>query len=431
MKIIKSCTITSFGGLNFILNELDKLGVDKILNRNLPKLPVQSKYSWKDIIYSLWSLFYCGADCAEDLNIHIRHAFKGNAYVKVPSPDRILNRLKELSEPKQECTTPRGDKVHEISFNNRLNKLNLTILKKLKLIAKRGNILDYDNTIIFTDKEEATMTYQRNLGFYPGVGMIGKNIVYIENRTGHSDAQTLQQDTLQRMFELLKSQNIDIEIFRADSASYQFTTLTTIGKNVNKFFIKARMNEAMSEAINQIKKWDEVIINGQTLYRGEAPFTPFEYVAKKAKQEDLLKTYRLIVTKEIREDGQLNLFTGEAYKYTAIITNDYDMDKDQVVCFYNQRGAAEKEFDVLKNDFGWNEIPFSKLHTNTVFLILTAICKNIYHLIINTFSKIFKYLSPSFRIKKFIFRFICRPAKWVSSGGIKRLKVYGDIGFKT
>lgn len=431
MKILNSSSVSSFGGLNFVLKELDDLGLDKVFHQHLPYLPVQSKFSWKDIIYSLWSLFYCGADCAEDLNIHIRQAFKDNPYIKVPSPDRVLNRLKELSEPALQSTTRRGNKVHYMSYNNRLNKLNLSILKRLRLISKNNNVLDYDNTIIFTDKADASFTYKGKLGYYPGIGIIGKNVVYVENRSGYSDAQTLQQDTLERMFKLLKTNKININAFRADSASYQFSTLVTVSKNVKKFYIKARMNESISEAINQIKQWEKVIIDDQALLRGETIFTPFEYVAKKSKQEHLLKSYRLIVTKEKRIDGQLNLFTGEAYKYSAIITNDEEMDKNQIVCFYNQRGAIEKEFDVLKNDFGWNHIPFSKLNSNTVFLMLTAICKNIYNLIITTFSRICKYLSPSFRIKKFIFRFICIPAKWISSGRMKKLKLYGDIGFKT
>jgi hypothetical protein len=38
------------------------------------------------------------------------------------------------------------------------------------------------------------------------------------------------------------------------------------------------------------------------------------------------------------------------------------------VFFYNARGGEEKEFDVVKNDFGWNKMPFSKMEQNAVFL---------------------------------------------------------------
>ena len=154
-------------------------------------------------------------------------------------------------------------------------------------------------------------------------------------------------------------------------------------------------------------------------------------MAKKEKKEDLLKTYRLVVTKEKRRDGQINLFTGEAFDYYGIITNDEKMSNGQIVNFYNQRGAREKEFDVLKNDFGWDKLPFSRLDYNAVYLIVTAMCRNVYSHIISRFSRIFKGLSPNFRIKKFIFRFVCIPAKWIRNSRSWKLRIYGYPSFKT
>ena len=127
----------------------------------------------------------------------------------------------------------------------------------------------------------------------------------------------------------------------------------------------------------------------------------------------------------------MNLFTGECYEYKAVMTNDFEMSDEQVVEFYNQRGKQEREFDILKNEFAWNKIPFSKLEQNTVFLYITAMCRNIYQYIICKFSKIFKHLSSHFRLKKFIFRFICIPAKWINTGRQLKLRIYGEIGYKT
>lgn len=138
-----------------------------------------------------------------------------------------------------------------------------------------------------------------------------------------------------------------------------------------------------------------------------------------------------MVTKVKRNDNQINAFTNEAFNYSAILTNDYNKSINDVVHFYNQRGAIEKEFDVLKNDFGWNNLSFSKLEQNTVFMIFTAMCRNLYHYIITLFSKRFKHLKANFRIKKIIFRFITIPAKWIKTSRQYKLKVYGDLHFKT
>lgn len=113
------------------------------------------------------------------------------------------------------------------------------------------------------------------------------------------------------------------------------------------------------------------------------------------------------------------------------MTNDLEMTDDEVVLFYNARGAEEREFDILKNDFGWDKMPFSKLEQNTVFLLIMAMCRNLYAHIIEKFSQKVKSLSPNFRIKKFIYRFICIPAKWVYSGRMTKLRLYGEIAFRT
>jgi len=431
MKVLNSFPISSFGGLNLVLRELDQLKTDSILHQHLPILPAQSKYTWKDLLYSFWSIFFCGGDCAEDLSMHLRPTFNGNPFIKVPSPDRVLERMKDLSQPSNIYTVPRGISQHEFSINLPLNRMNLSLLKRLSSIDSKKAVLDYDNTLLFAKKADAAMTYKKQFGYAPGVGIIGKNIVYVENRNGNSAAANLQEDTLERMFNLLEEQNINIDKFRADGASYKLSTLNVITRHANKFYIRANMSHSLDEAINQITHWEEVKYKDEIAYQGSVIFTPFEKIAGRRKQNDMVNPYRLVVTKINRIDGQYNLFTDEPCNYHAILTNDYVLSNKEVVDFYNLRGAIEKEFDVMKNDFGWNNMPFSCLANNTVFLILTAICRNIYQYIICSFSSLYKHLSPNFRIKKFIFRFICIPAKWIRTGRTMKLRLYGNLSFKT
>jgi hypothetical protein len=431
MKVINSLTATSFGGLNFVLKELSELGIDKLLDKELPKLSSQSKYTWKDIFYTYWSIPFCGGDCAEDISINLRHAFTKNPFVHSPSPDRLLNRLKELSVSSVQIDKYRSKVINEFSINDALNRLNVKLLKKLLPAQNRVDVLDYDNTFVYTEKADAKNTFTGGRGYCPGVGTIGNNIVYVENRNGNCVAHYLQDETIKRMFEILKSQNIKVDAFRADSASYQFSTITTINRYVNKLYVKARMNGALSDAIKSIKEWTRIEVDGNVLFRSSTRYIPFKEPARKTKQKDILEEYRLVVTKEKRKDGQIDLFTGEACTYSAILTNDYDKTDNQIVFFYNQRGKQEREFDILKNDFAWNKLPFSKIEQNTVFMILMAMCRNIYNYLIHKFSRRFKFLSPHFRIKKFIFRFICIPGKWIKTGRAYKLRLYGEIAFKT
>lgn len=431
MKVLKSKNISAFGGLNFVIEELDNKNIGEILNDQLPQLGPQSVYNWKDLLYSYWSVFFCGGDCAEDLAENFKSNLSQTPKFKVPSPDRVLNRLKELIQPSELFSTKRGAQMHQFAINDGLTELNLKILKRISKISHSKVDLDYDNTICYTKKKDAQYTYKKTLGYAPGVALVGSNVVYVENRNGRSNASTLQSETLERMFVHLEKQNIKTNRFRADSASYEFLTIKIIEKHTDKFYVRARMSTTLDKIITSVKEWKSVGKEEQGIFRGETIYTPFERAARDVKMQDQLNSYRFIVTKEKREDGQINSFTGEACIYSIIITNDYESEVDQVVFYYNKRGTIEREFDVLKNDFGWQKLPFSSLEENQVYLQIMAICRNLYGYMINLFSKKVKGLNSRYRIKKFIFRFIAIPAKWVYHSRQWHLRVYGVVDWKT
>ncbi|AXT51162.1 IS1380 family transposase [Aquimarina sp. BL5] len=431
MKILNSSHINPFGGLNFVLQEFENKKIGKLLQEHLPKLPAQCKYSWKDILYSFWSIYFCGGDCIEDLGGNFHHHLKHTHFLNIPSPDRVLERFKELALPKVVIKSPRGKSTHELSINKDINTLNLKVLTSLGGLLGDSLTLDYDNTFIFNDKADSANTYKKRYGYCPGVGIVGNHIVYVENRNGNSNPRTLQNQTVSRMFDLLDESKIKIKSFRADSGSYLYDVVNLVSQKTDYFYITARMSAALSKAIASISTWQKIESKQEIIYRGETQFKPFIRANRDTINPQDLKTYRLVVSKIERNDKQVNLFTNEAYIYSAILTNDQNMDVNDVVFFYNQRGTVEKEFDVLKNDFGWDNLPFSKLEQNTVFMIFTAMCRNLYNYVITSFSQIFENLKSNFRIKKFIFRFITIPAKWVKTSRQRKLRIYGNIHFKT
>lgn len=44
-----------------------------------------------------WSIYFCGGDCIEDLSGNFNHHLRQNPFLKIPSPDRVLERFKKLS----------------------------------------------------------------------------------------------------------------------------------------------------------------------------------------------------------------------------------------------------------------------------------------------------------------------------------------------
>ena len=94
----------------------------------------------------------------------------------------------------------------------------------------------------------------------------------------------------------------------------------------------------------------------------------------------------------------------------------------EIITFYNERGASEKNFDIQNNDFGWSHLPFSFMAENMVFMMVTAMLKN-FHLVRHISEKV-KPLKKTSRLKAFILHFVSVPAKWVRMGRLNVLNLY-------
>lgn len=430
VKIINSSPISAFGGINFVFEYLNHLKIDKLCQELLPCIAAQSKYSWKDVFYSLNSVFLCGGDSIEDLHTHLKSHFINNPFVNLTSPDTVLRRLSQLAEQTKTCVTKIGVVEHQYCTNQTLENFNIEMLKKLGVFSSKELTLDYDNTIIFNEKQDSKMTSKRDFGYQPGICTINEEfILYIENRNGNSDAKSFQKQTLQRIFNLLDTKQVKkINHFRADAASYQYDIVTFLKEKVEYFYIGCR-NSYVEKYFAQIDNWEVLKDKDGSLEVGYIDIMPFRRQAKLENQK--AQTFRLIAKRRLRNDGQINLLTLDAYQYRAILTNNFETDIITLAQFYNQRGNMERQFDILKNDFGWNNMPFSKLNKNLVFLYFTAIYRNLYNKIIEYFSRKVKTLRPQYRMKKFIFRFIIKPAKWVRQSRQLKLRIYSINHYHT
>ncbi|WP_339678762.1 transposase [Cyclobacterium marinum] len=239
----------------------------------------------------------------------------------------------------------------------------------------------------------------------------------MEGRNGNSQAKYLQEETLERAFSNLQGNGIKVGRFRADSASYQKKVIELVEGHSRSFYIRAKRCAKMDELIGAVAKasWEKIRLDTQEMeVTGIPNYCPFGGN----------KPYRLVVSRIKRKDSQTDLFSGEAYTYRDILTNDTQSTNREVVAFYNARGQSERLFDVMNNDFGWAKMPCSFLAENTAFMLMTALYANFYHYLIGEYSKKLSWLKPNFRLKKFIFRFITVAGKWIRTGRNHVLKLY-------
>ena len=417
MKIQKnSVTVSPFSGIAFVNNEFNKSGLSQLIDKELGKRQSTKGYTYSNVIKNLSNVFYCGGDCAEDIQTHVGNDLKSIPGNVVSSADTVLRVVKELATDNTEYVSQQG-KSYNFNINNKLNSLNIkSLILTKQLITGESYDFDYDNQIIPTEKYDTKRTYKNVNGYCPGIATIDNKIVYIENRDGNANVKFEQASTLARAYKLLNDNNIKINRSRMDAGSYSKEIIDVVAKNSKLFYIRSNRSADLYSQILKIKEWKTVEIN----------YKIYEVASIKFAQFSETENYRQVIMREKSTDKQLDLFTGDNFKYRSILTNDWQSTEKDVIEYYNQRGSSEKTFDIMNNDFGWNHLPCSFLNENTAYLIIMAIAKNFYNYVVEKVSMVFDDIQPTTRLKRFIFRFITVAGKWVYSGRQWVLKLFSD-----
>ena len=418
---IKNQKITPFGGI-FIYEDICKeLGLKELIDSTLGQRgKVGKAYPYSEVITTLHKSILCGGTCIEDVNTLAAH-FDLRAGNHTPGADTIGRGLKELAVENTEYSCEKSRKTYAFNTADKLNLLLLKIVRHLKLVTPGESVvLDFDHQFLPTDKHDAKYSYKGANGYFPGNATIGGVFVGCENRDGNANVKFCQAETLRRILTRVRQElGVTIGKFRADCGSYSAEIIGEVEKHCDTFYIRAANCADRCDRFRNSDGWAPVEIDN----------VPCE--VKSFEDSDLIegKTYRLVVQRTPKRDSDGKVVTGiygTEYVYRAIITNDWDMGDKDVILFYNQRGASERNFDVLNNDFCWSHLPFSFLDQNTVFLLVTAMLKNIFLYLTTRLSKVIPALRATSRLKKLMLHFICVPAKWIRRGRRQILNLYTD-----
>ena len=371
-------------------------------------------YQYSEIVGSLSSVYFCGGDCVEDVTSHLMPHLSLHPTLRTCSSDTILRGISELATANTTYTSDTG-KSYDFNTAAKLNGLLVKVLLNTgQLVAGKSYDLDFDHQFIETEKYDAKITYKKFSGYSPGVAVIGDLIVGIENRDGNANVRFHQQDTLERIFSNLESNDIHVKRARMDCGSCSREIVEAIEKHAEHFYIRANRCASLYDSLLALRGWRREEING------------IEYELNSIITEKWEgKAYRLVIQRERRVDGDLDLWEGE-YTYRCILTNDYTSTAREIVEFYNLRGGKERIFDDMNNGFGWARLPKSFMAENTVFLLLTALIRNFYKFLMGRLDTNAFGLKKTSRIKAFVFKFISVPAKWIRTARRHELNIYTD-----
>ena len=416
---LKSDNINPFGGLFSIFSMFNRSGLRSVIDGHLGRRGrTKAAFTHGDVFASMFGGYLCGGDCIEDV-MDIKPFWDNREDIRVCSSDVILRTLRGLSEDSV-CYESGQGKSYAFNVNERMNTL------LLKCLAATGQLnpgdcvdLDFDHQFIAADKKDAKYSYKKADGYFPGVASIGGIIAGVENRDGNANVRFHQADTLERLFNRLeKHARVVVRNFRADCGSFSEEILVVVSSHCEHFYIRASNCQSRYVEFMEHEDWTEAEIGGQ-----KCGVTSLRFDTMLPDMNLRLVVQRTPVTDEDPDAEPEGIF-GTEYIYRCIVTNDWDSSERDIISYYNQRGASERNFDCQNNDFGWAHMPFSFLKENTVFLIATAILKNFYLHLLGVISGRVKGLDKTARLKRFLRMFVIVPAKWTRSGRRNVLSLY-------
>lgn len=409
--------LTPFGGLHLIHKQLRLKKLAHFIDNELGSRVKTVGYNYSDILMTRIYTSFCGGSATEDVNYIRENTLCQLKNFTVPSADTILRGDVELSTPCDYIKTT-SDTENKINVNTRMNQLLISCAKHFDIFQTPDKdkylVYDFDHQFIATEKYDATYSYKKEKGYFPGVVSIQGVPVYIEGRNGNCNVKAGQLATHQRAIEELANQGIYPDRARMDAGSYSKEVVNFFHANNTLFAIRANQSHKLLEAASSNKEWNKCTIGIQDM-----EVTSLAYLFGDA-------AHRMVAYRVADKTKQINIVTKDAFRYMFIITNDWESSEKQVIEFYNERGASEKIFDIQNNDFNWNCMPHSFLEQNTVYLIIMAMAHIIYKWLLSIFSQLVNGLTNSSRLKKFIFRFVAMVAKVTRSGRREVISIATD-----
>jgi len=399
----------AFGGLNFIHPMILKSGLCEIINESFGDRVNQAKYSIEDIFVTHALSIFAGSK-------RLGHAefFKKDLDnvkgVTIPSPDTTSRVLRKLAVPNIEIPYDGKNKVHVLNYNEKMLDVLIKSALKFGLIDPNGeNVLDYDNTVLFVKKYDATTTFKTSdkkhqKGYQPSVASINGVPIFVEGRSGHTSAAFQLDETLRRCIETCDKHGIKISKFRSDAAGYNKSVFSLCDEYGIDFFIRKRMTgseKATLELSTAPEDWTPVKIK-EINYE----FLDMDFRATKMK-----KSYRAVCQKKVMKDESPHFF--------GILTTNEEMTSEEVVQFYNMRAQEEKRFAELNGEFNFKRVPFSLIEENTVFMILTCITYNLYKHLTNELKDKTSKVYPNMWLRIFRKEFIFHTVIILASGVIE------------
>ena len=111
----KSEKISAFGGIFFVLDIFDRI-LSSVIDSHLGLRSRLIGYQYSEIIRAVFSVFCCGGDCMEDLNLYLKDVLTERPHTRVPSADTVLRGIEELATENISYTAEKTGNVYDFQL---------------------------------------------------------------------------------------------------------------------------------------------------------------------------------------------------------------------------------------------------------------------------------------------------------------------------
>ena len=164
--------ITFFGGLPLVRETFRALGLPQSVQKHLLVLQRPGKYEEADYVESFLILFAAGGGCLDDFHLLRQEAALQKLGLKVPSPEaaRFFLHAFHEDEALQGWISHQAFIPEETEFLQGLGHVNRDLIRKATIQEPPWKAtIDWDATVIESDKREAEYTYLGCRGYQPVV----------------------------------------------------------------------------------------------------------------------------------------------------------------------------------------------------------------------------------------------------------------------
>jgi len=354
--------MTSRGGLFIFAKFLDRIGLHRILEKDL-SLTIRKggKQTKQPIIGRIYSLILSiTTGCFRMYEIDELRDDPQFKTVQVGLFDGVSTTFSR--------TLKKFRRVHVYELTRSFGR----IVKKL-LVGMRMITMDLDSTVTsvygnqegsdkgYNPKKKGLKSYHPLLAFVYEKGFLLNGILRCGSSYTSNGVIQFFQETMSRLPKCVRRIRL-----RCDSGFFdgRFLEYLERHRKVIHYVIKVKMkNMVQLMGLGSIEEWEKI---GENLYVGETVY----------KARSWQRARRIIVVKREERFCDGYVFEHKGYMYSCYVT-DFNWEPEKVVEFYNQRGGAENYIKDFKYGYGWGKMLTSSFIANEVIFLITMLTYNL------------------------------------------------------